>query len=325
MALISVIIPCYNASKYIGKCLKSFEAQKFKDFDIILVDDFSTDDTAQIVKHYIKKSTLDIYYYKNEVNCGPAFSRNKGIQFSKSKYIAFCDSDDWVEPNLFTCVYEKIKANNTDIIFYGYNSVIYTNKGNKINPHKLIVENNCIQTKSVLALPIDSLWSLVVKKEIISNVPAPNLRNGEDMAIIPLIIAKCENFDILNKCLYNYLCRANSASNTANEQIVNSLVTSFYYINDNMSDTYRNEVEFIGIKNLLYGALLILFKYSYDIRKAKLIISDFEKKYSNWINNGYFACLPTSKKIFLWCVKKKFFLGIKLLSLLHTALTTGSY
>ena len=125
-----------------------------------------------------------------------------------------------------------------------------------------------IDTQNALRLSVDSLCVILVKREILREIPFPDLRNGEDMAIIPLMISKSRIFGVVNECLYNYLYRQNSASMTANEHVVNSLIHSFEHIETNMPKEYKEECEMIGVRNLLYGGLLALFKYSYDRKKA---------------------------------------------------------
>ena len=75
MAKVSIVIPCYNARDYITKCLDSLTRQSFKDFDVFLVNDCSTDDTEAIIKEYVKKRLVDIHYIQKTVNSGPSLSR----------------------------------------------------------------------------------------------------------------------------------------------------------------------------------------------------------------------------------------------------------
>lgn len=97
MSKVSVIIPCYNAAAYIDRCFKALENQTYKDFDVIVVDDCSTDNSIEIIEKYRATSKLTITIMKNDINSGPAASRNKGIRKSTAEYITFCDSDDWYE------------------------------------------------------------------------------------------------------------------------------------------------------------------------------------------------------------------------------------
>ena len=97
--MVTIVIPCYNVAKYIKRCIDSLVGQSFQKFKVILVDDKSTDDTYQYLLQLQATSGLDIMVLQNSCNSGPAVSRNNGILKADTKYITFCDSDDWYEPD----------------------------------------------------------------------------------------------------------------------------------------------------------------------------------------------------------------------------------
>ena len=110
---ISIIVPCYNVEKYLGSCLDSLLNQSFKDFEIIAVNDGSTDNTLNILEEYSKKdSRIKIITQKNK---GLSGARNTGIDNANGDYIAFLDSDDWVSPDFYQKLYNAITENNCDI------------------------------------------------------------------------------------------------------------------------------------------------------------------------------------------------------------------
>lgn len=107
----SIIIPLYNREKYISRAIESVLNQRFNDFELIVVDDCSIDDSAKIVKHYSQKDSR-IIYIKNERNLERCVSRNRGIQISKGKYICFLDSDDYHLPFHLETFYTQIIKEN---------------------------------------------------------------------------------------------------------------------------------------------------------------------------------------------------------------------
>lgn len=113
---ISVIIPCFNCSKYIGETLESLENQVFKNFVVICVNDGSTDNTLDILREWEAKGTLDIKIISQE-NGGVSKARNEGIKASNTKYIAFCDSDDIYSEFFLSSLYEAIEKNNADAAY----------------------------------------------------------------------------------------------------------------------------------------------------------------------------------------------------------------
>ncbi len=320
MPYVSVIVPCYNASAYIEKCLQAMEEQSFRDFEVILVDDCSTDETLSCIEKYQVNSNLMLRYLQNERNMGPSIARKKGIDASTSKYIAFCDNDDWYEPNYLELMVQKAEENDADMVFCGYQTVSVKKRKVKKNSHMLPIMPNKLSVEKVLQLPIDSLCVIMVKRSIIEKVDFPDLRNGEDMAIIPAMIAKSQSFGVVNECLYNYLYRENSASMKANDKVVQALIQSFSYVKKNVSDKYSEQLEIIGIRNLIYGGLLNLFKYSYNTREAKRILLDFETEFPMWKANRHIKELPAYKRVFLYFAEKKHFAVLKILSIIHSLL-----
>lgn len=116
MIKVSVIIPCYNSYKYMNKCLKSLEDQTFKDFEVIFVDDYSTDNTYNDLKKYLENTNLQWELLKNSQNSGPGQSRNNGIEKAKGEFVCFMDSDDWYENNFLEKMYNKAENEKLDIV-----------------------------------------------------------------------------------------------------------------------------------------------------------------------------------------------------------------
>ena len=101
MPKISVIIPVYNTEKYVEKCLESLAKQEMKDFEVIIVNDGSTDNSENVIKNYMQSSKLNIKYLEKE-NGGLASARNYGVEKASGKYISFFVSDDYLDKNLFS-------------------------------------------------------------------------------------------------------------------------------------------------------------------------------------------------------------------------------
>lgn len=111
---VSVIVPIYNAEKYLVQCLDSVVNQTLKDIEIILIDDGSTDGSAEICKRYLSDTRVTYYHKENE---GLAAARQDGMERASGEYIGFVDSDDWTEPNMYEKMYEAAKLNNADVVY----------------------------------------------------------------------------------------------------------------------------------------------------------------------------------------------------------------
>ena len=112
--MISIIIPIYNVEKYLEKCLDSILNQTYKNLEIILIDDGSTDNSPNICNSYCEKDKRIKIIHKN--NEGVSSARNKGIELSKGKYIVFIDSDDYVSNEHIEVLYDCIISNNVDLV-----------------------------------------------------------------------------------------------------------------------------------------------------------------------------------------------------------------
>lgn len=319
MAKISVIIPCYNSEKYLSKCIDALRAQTYKDFDVIMIDDCSADGTWEVISELEKDGELTVKALKNRVNLGPSKTRSFGIRHSEAEYISFCDSDDRYDETFLQKMITAAEGNDADIVFCNTQKVL---SNGKIIKGDLIGDaEKEITVKKALSFGFDSMCAMMIKREIVANTPFPDLRNGEDMAMIPLMIMKAQQFGVVKDCIYNYYCRQASLSLIADESAVSNLEASFDFIYENRCAEYEREIEFIGIKNVVYGALMNLFKFSFDTKRAKSILVDFEKRFPKWESNLYIKTLPIYKRLFLFFAMKRLFVFTKLISSLHKVVT----
>ena len=124
--LFSVLIPIYNVEKYLLKCLESIKQQEFKDYEVILVDDGSKDNSGKMCDEYCKENTRFRVIHKE--NRGLISARRVAIQNAKGEYCIFCDSDDFFEDNAFQQLYYVIKNNKPDMIIYNAYKYEHENK-----------------------------------------------------------------------------------------------------------------------------------------------------------------------------------------------------
>lgn len=173
--LVSIITPSYNSKDFIRETIESVLNQTYKNWEMLIVDDCSTDSSPEIIKKYIQKDSR-IKYFKNEKNSGPAVSRNLGLDNSRGKYIAFLDSDDiWIDKKLQLQI-EYIQKNEVDLIHSNYkfcdkNGVAIKEIKNDIKlNYKKILKSNQIKTSF-----------LVLNKDILKDIRFKNMKH-EDFA-----------------------------------------------------------------------------------------------------------------------------------------------
>lgn len=205
--LVSVVIPTYNCGEFIGETIESVLKQTYSNWEIIIVDDCSTDNTEEVVREYIKLDAR-ISYYLLDSNSGAAIARTKAMELANGEYIAFLDSDDiWVENKLekqinfmienqynFTCTaYEKINDCGESL-----NKVVKTKE--KTNYNGVLL--NCPIGNSTVIYNVDKLGKFVV----------PNIRKRNDDALWLQILKKEKYIYGMKDVLMKYRIRENSIS-----------------------------------------------------------------------------------------------------------------
>ncbi|MBQ7039801.1 MAG: glycosyltransferase family 2 protein, partial [Clostridia bacterium] len=186
MPKVSIIVPVYNAEKYIERCVNSLKNQTLDDIEIILVDDSSTDSSLEICKKMAKEDNRIKVIHK--VNEGAGYARNAALEIATGKYIGFADSDDFVEKGMFEALYEKAEKYNSELVMSGVLFVdgnMFSEKGECIRKSYFEEDTHFDTTESlkklrmgiVGATPDDtddskygmSIWKNLFKTEIIKS------------------------------------------------------------------------------------------------------------------------------------------------------------
>lgn len=215
MALVSVIIPMYNSEKYIAEAVNSVLAQTYKDIEIILIDDCSKDKTDLIAQTFAE-SDERIYYLRLAKNSGAAVARNKGLELSQGRYIAFLDSDDLWEPQKLE---KQIKVMEDEKVGFCYTSYSIidssgTIKKNKIKIKERTVYNDLLQ-KTLIATP-----TVLLDRNIVGDVKMPLRRTGQDYAYWLLLLRNIDFAYGISEPLVKVRRRSDSLSRNKFQSIV---------------------------------------------------------------------------------------------------------
>lgn len=207
MTNISVIIPVYNTEKYLDECIKSVLNQTYQDFELILVDDHSTDNSPLIIKKYLKQDSR-IKAVTNKNSHGAGGARNTGIELSSGKYLAFLDSDDYYLPNFLEKMLLTQKQNDTDIVIsYYYNLFNENTFIDKLNFNYGFEPLNLFSKKSipkylfnVVSYPI---WNRLYKKDYLTkyNLYFEEVLCGEDGLFNTLSTFLADKIELLQEPL----------------------------------------------------------------------------------------------------------------------------
>lgn len=210
--MISVIVPIYNVEKYLTKCLDSILASTYKDLEIILVDDGSTDNCSQICDEYLKKDRrIKVIHQQNG---GLSDARNKGIDIARGDYISFIDSDDYIDKDLYSNVMDTFNSNdNIDIVVFG-RYVEYKNKTHIVVPdvnHPITGKEALIDLASFKGFDM-AAWDKVYKRDIIADLRYPFGKKNEDYYLTYKLLDNSKMVMFIQKPFYHYVQRQNSIS-----------------------------------------------------------------------------------------------------------------
>lgn len=201
---ISIIVPVYKVEKYLNRCLDSIIAQTFTDWECILIDDGSPDNSGEICDDYAKKDERFVVIHQE--NAGVSAARNAGLDITKGEYITFVDSDDWVENSFLQEQYSDIVSDDYDVCICGF-------VGNKKKRYQIL---NCFEAKTKLFEEEGTGGYSVlrlIKKEIINNVRYnTSIYYLEDTDFFYRLYNNCTKILWTDKPLYNYFDNENSVT-----------------------------------------------------------------------------------------------------------------
>lgn len=303
MAEVSIIIPVYNSRKYLRKCLDSVCNQSLNDIEIIIIDDMSTDNSLDIVRSY-EKNDSRIKLIAMDRNYGPGILRNIGINEASGKYIGFVDSDDYIEPNMYSELYNKILETEVDIV-----SCSFVNEVCGIDYKKILFGVNHNSGKEIIIEPKKQpdflydqavvCWNKLYKHDFIENFSFPEHLKYEDYPMVMNMLGSADRIFTLDRSFYHYRVRPNSLTTSDYKNFKIEVLDIFecnniikkHYINSGLFSIYEDTLNNIFLTHLLFrlGSMLSI---SMPFDKKKQLINNYanlvEIEFSNWKENEYF-------------------------------------
>jgi glycosyltransferase involved in cell wall biosynthesis len=282
--MISIIVPVFNAEKYLKECIESIVNQDFSNFEIILIDDGSTDNSPAICDYYSEK--FENVQVVHQINIGVSSARQNGVNISKGDWVIFVDSDDIVSKNM--CNLIKSSICDADVIMFSENfkkNEFYSgSKGEFVKAILGLDTNNTLSKSSLF-----SVCSKVYRKDFLTDNKIffeNNLFNGEDMLFNINIILNTKKIKFINESFYFYRKNINSITHSYNEKITLNdrlflekleMLTRFLF----------NEKDFNAMYNeiVLNGLFICLRKYfshkenKYSFFKKKQKLNEFILNY----------------------------------------------
>ncbi len=283
---ISIIIPVYNAKDYLKRCLDSILNSTYKNIEIILLDDGSTDNSLEICNNYQKKykDIIKVYSHKN---MGVGKTRNKGITLATGKYIMFMDNDDFITEDYIENYYNEISNDNLDVVIGGYERVDEQNK---------VILKSKLKDYEWSRYKIVSPWAKIYNLNYLrnNNIIFLDSNIGEDIYFNIQVINMTDKIKIINDTSYKWFYNTKSISNTIHKKADKNL--EFEYLLDktykklkSINKEKEQIIEYFFMKTICWYIIYITNNTPIDIVKKEktYYLNWLEKHYPNYQKNKY--------------------------------------
>ena len=277
-------MPVYNAEKYVERCIKSILNQTIQNFEIIIVNDGSTDLSPVICDEYASKDDrIRVIHKENE---GVSVARNTALDIAKGKYIEFVDVDDFLDESTLEILYNNAERNNSDVVVFGINKLVIRNE--KILSFKKVnVKPGVFDLKSFMIfydvyMPnaiIGASWNKLYRKSLLDGYNIrydENLKNNEDTFFNYLVFEKCDTISVESNVFYNYV---DENSNSASKKHKN-----FFEV---YKKTYIRAIEFLENTDSLHNNICFQNTYFLNLIVDVLynIVSHNKRPYKEKISD----------------------------------------
>ena len=305
MIKVSVIVPFYNVEEYIEKCLETLVKQTLEEIEIILVNDGSKDGSSKIAKKYQKMYPNKVVYLEKE-NGGLSDARNYGIPYAKGEYIAFLDSDDYVEKDMYSQMYEIAKKENSDMVECNFYWEYEDSKKEDIGK-TYEQKNEMLEKIRVVA------WNKLIKREILekTQIKFPKGYYYEDVEFTYKLIPYLNKVSFLKKPCVHYIQRQGSISNFQNERtkeifdVLDHVIE--YYKENKIYEEYKEELEYIYARYAFCSSLKRIVMIKNKEIRERLLKETWEKvnkQFPKWKKNKILKRNKSLKDLYLKSINK---------------------
>lgn len=280
---ISVIIPVYNVDKYLSECLDSVINQSYKDLQIIVVDDGSTDSCGRICDEYaLKDSRITVVHQDNQ---GAGAAKNTGLRLAKGEYLAFVDSDDYLEPDAFEYMFKLLIQKNADIVQCSYRDLYVDNSVDKIKNSSDIGGYTAEEylTRYTTDWTCGLLWDKLYRKNLFNGIYFEEGHVIDDEFFTYQGVMNAKKIVIDSKIVYNYRKRKSSVSYIPEhmERIIFDKLDFLISRKDNISDRFPKLRSAFDVH---YANMLVWF--STDPYITNRSINEIKERMKQFLKNG---------------------------------------
>lgn len=309
--LISVIVPMFNAKKYLARCLDSLAASSMREcMQVILVNDGSRDDTPAIAQSYVERYP-DLFQLLEKKNGGLSDARNFGLAYVKGKYLAFLDSDDWIEPDLYGKMYQTIEQEQADVCvcdleyWFSDPSRRFVMKG--LSDWKA----ETVQKQALLS-PMFA-WNKLYRAGLFTSEGGyryPLHTWYEDIPVTTLLFARAQRIAYVPFCGIHYRQHADSIMGSVHDARVKDIFPVLQRVREEFRDaglyeTYQQELEYLHIEHLCLYGMFRFIRSDWQAECSRQVKQVMDSEFPNWKHNRYIKNLGWKNRVFLACYNKK--------------------
>lgn len=280
---VSVIIPIYNVEKYIERCARSLFEQTLEDLEYIFIDDCTPDKSVDILESVLKEYPHRIpqtQIIRLPQNIGLPSVRKKGISIARGEYIAHCDSDDWVEKDMYELMYNEAVKNNYDIVrcLFTMCNEAYSKKCYKI-PAEIYTQKEKLLSYEIEEYGCNAIWDKLIHRKIFTNydIVYPNLNMYEDRVIVTQAIYYSKKIGYIDRPLYYYYQNPTSMCHESGED---KILNRIYQKKANIDLI----IQFLEDKNIASQYSKEITNLKYSVRESLLPLIDNRVYWQMWLN-----------------------------------------
>lgn len=302
MTKVSVILPVYGVAEYIEKCTQSLLDQTLQEMEFIYVDDHGPDNSIELVQNMIANHPRkdQFVFLKPEHNMGAGMARNFAIPQAKGEYIAFVDSDDWVEPTMFEELYnEAVRQGGADLCYCQASKDYLDGQPTEILKNPDIEAGPLTDEKRRFFLThyVSLFWTFIYKRDMVERnaIRYPSSRSADDSFFVTSNLLLANSTAKVDKPFYHYLIRPGSVCTTKDSTKYQKRLETFrslmaFLKEKNVYAKFKDEIDFIYIKK---GYLTSVFNYVYNSLEPKKstiaeIRQELMKQVPDYASNPYF-------------------------------------
>lgn len=298
MAKVSLVVPIYNSSKYLNKCIDSLVNQTLKDIEIIAINDGSTDSSLDIMEKF-QKSYREQIKIIDGPNEGVGSARNKGIDIATGEFIKFVDADDYLKLDILDKMYQVAKENSVSLVRGNYQTIIGPIKTVDTCSWSGIKQNQVVdvhENKDYIVTETSGIGNKLISRELLGDLRFPEHTKWEDLAIMPVVVASSERLFHMDEPVYNYRINMNTTVKDFIRKIPSILdiikcldIIEEHMKNRGLAEEYREQIESLYILHTIYRVQNAMTWVNFSKSKKDVVISSLinilDLKYPNWRNN----------------------------------------